>query len=831
MKKIQSFIIALAMVMSLAASVMPAGVSAAGLTLDTGYEFIDTAYSASEGVYLALARDYKNFSKDNLPTVIYRSTDGINWVKAKSFSNSLAYQSANQYSRQTLIWWEEANVFAFAAGPAVYTSPDGITWTKYNGISRGNAMLASDGDSMVVSGGRAVKLVTPETISATVDYHIFDPASSATTTLAVGVSPKDAEGNRTYVSVSSGKFWMYPGTYDTTVANGNLTDVKTASNSFGANADNPVVYEMVYSNDISSWLMASGSANLHVLRRDGAYSQTKVSDDDAKVTAVGEGNGMIVVGKSDGSIYYAKSSDGISSSTVWKKAISGGITASSEIRSISKTAEGEFVIASKDKLYIGETVNEKLSYKDIDTYKKIGAPVLVDSSVFDGVKLVGGAYSPELDRYIAFGNNTSGTGGRFFSSEDGLVWTAGEKTNVSFSTVTNNAVWWNNGLSVDGENNKQGIFVVSTSTNATVGTGYYSVDGYHWTYSETQGLFGQNGDIIVHDGALYTTVGQNGFRKISALPVKTDVDGKFIGCNDTTFTHTSKNYFTHIAISEDGRYVFLSGAYGAAVIYDTEDGSVQDANDGPNTASITSAKWGSEAGKNGNVGCFIGPNSAATNAGGGFIGMWAELPSGETDWRAITMRPAGITNFISFADTGTRYVYGVDGGRLYASSDRKLVSASTLTEIGVSQTGCEQNTLNIINTVAGKNGQVIAMASDGTNSDILLVDSSCSGYKKVSDNNIAGSVIPGAEYDIKVNYINNSSESGSAKMVAAVYSSENTLIQVELYDLELKAETTENIVEKITFADNVDSTCKMKIMMFKDLTSLIPLSQATDFFQ
>ena len=368
MKRRLSFIIALMLTLNLFAGFTVAS-AAEGSLLSGGYEFTDTAYSEELGIYLAVAKDFSASANGNpLPARVYKSTDGENWNVAFNSSSS-AYLNANRKSRQSLLWWPAAQLFVLGTGDNIYTSPDGETWSPKKidnanqGILRGNAMIEASGNVLVVSGGRAVKFATPETVHDTqVAHHIFDPSNASTSTIAVGVSTPNADGKQTFVSVSSGAYWLYNGEYETSTANGNLKNVSKVTNNF-TGADT-FAYDMVYEQNTRSWLIVNGTNRLFVLSEAQDYINFSVNGENS-ITAAGADDETAIIGTAEGKLYYTDSTGGVNANSVWTEIECGMGTLNDEVRSISSVGEDSFIMVSKSKIYFIEKQNDTFAYFDI----------------------------------------------------------------------------------------------------------------------------------------------------------------------------------------------------------------------------------------------------------------------------------------------------------------------------------------------------------------------------------------------------------------------------------------------------------------------------------
>lgn len=357
MKKRISFIIALMMLLN----IFCGAVSVSADVIQTGYEFADTAYG--NGVYIALAKDYnKNANGNPTPVIAYRSEDGVQWERV--FSSSSAYNSLNKTNAQSLEWWEDAGVFALYTGDNLYFSADGSanTWmpTKKDGDNqgwlRGNGVIATNGNILAVAGGRAMKIAQPDAVfeQTTQSHHCFSEKDIYTE--AVSVTNENEAGNKTFLTVANGNYYLFSGEYGDG-ANADFTDVKSLSTGLGSQK----VKDILYDSRSMTWYIINGSGNIYSLlsNNDNTYTSFKAAGDE-DVTAIEKNSSMFVIGKDDGSIYFTITDSGINEASKWNKAEVKFGTLDEEIKSISAIGEDRFLIVSKSKIYIGIVEGEEL---------------------------------------------------------------------------------------------------------------------------------------------------------------------------------------------------------------------------------------------------------------------------------------------------------------------------------------------------------------------------------------------------------------------------------------------------------------------------------------
>lgn len=818
MKKFQSIILALVMALGLIPGGMTAGAEGSGLTLDDGYELIDTAYSSTLG-YVVAAKDYtKNSAGNPLPVVLYNSKDGVTWEKV--YSNSAAYNNANKYSRQQLVWWEDTGAFVISVGNGAVYSNDLKTWTAINNSVRNNAMIETDGNKMMSSGGRATRISAPSTYTGSVQHYCFE--ENDVYAAAVGMTPADADGNRKYFSAANGYYWLYSD--DCNDSTKYFNDVQERVNTEFSS----LPYDVKYIDSLSGWIVVNGTSKYYTFTTE-AVSAGYTAVDETGITAVGTDGNIVLIGKEDGSLYYASASGVIDGTTEWTKVSGSGMT--DEVRSITSSEDGKFIVASKSAVFEITNKNATVSYdvfkEKVEEKFEIGNPVVESASevnVFDGVKLIGGAYSDELGMYIVYGNTiTPETGdyGRIYTSKDGIKWSEALKSRVKFNeNSSNGAVWWDKAVANE-DGTVSGAFVVSCATNSSGDgkvsqAGWYSKNGVDWFYTTAFELC-SDGDIVVNGDYLYTLTDGSVIKRIGALKSDGTADITQIAYTKTsTFTSTPRK----LAVSDDANVFMISGGYGSTMTWNVETQTATDINDGNSGGQMMEIMYDNE------LEYFVGANSYES----AIYGLWYENDGDTATTRILTLKPftADGPKIINLIKQGSKYVVGrVDGG-VYVTDGTALSTATVFSEI-TPEKGKAANAYRVVDTVSGSNGLVLAVAADRTagTSDALLIDIENKTYKKANDN-VTATAYANDEISVSIPYINTTEQIPVLKMITAIYSGKE-LIQVKLDNVTLSYNENGSLNHTVTVNADAPDNCSIKVILIDD--SMVPyLTTVTPVF-
>lgn len=375
MKRKVSLLLATMLVMNMFTAILPASAKDAEF-LAANYEFIDTAYSPSLDMYVAVAKDFtKSTNGSVLPVKVYTSTDRVTWKE--SYNNGSGYITINKNTRQAISWWEDAGIFALHTGENLWFSSDGQNWTaskrdnNNQGMLRGNGMAIAKGEYLLVSGGRAAKFGTKENYNdLTVEHHVFDTADSYT--LATGISDPDENGNVIFASAqnNSKMFFYSPDSYDTSTANGDFTNVTSIALNYQA-----APIDMVWEPNSRSWLLITGKDRIYNVNADTHALTNFTAASAAEITAIETTADKTFIGTSDGKIYYTDSTAGVSSSSSWTEVQTSGDMNTQEVRSMSNINDDLLLVVTKYSIYYISNNSGEFMYYDIhnsDVYLKTG---------------------------------------------------------------------------------------------------------------------------------------------------------------------------------------------------------------------------------------------------------------------------------------------------------------------------------------------------------------------------------------------------------------------------------------------------------------------------
>ena len=817
MKRIQSLILALAMLASLI-SAAPVSAETAGLTLEEGYELVDTAYSSEYG-YIVAAKDYtKNTNGNPLPVKLYHSDDGISWEMV--MDNTGAYNNANKYSRQQLVWWQEAGIFVLSRGNDTVYSKDGKTWSAVSSNAvRTNSMIEAEGDTLMSSGGRAGRYPTVSNYMGSVQHYCFAPSTPSNTyyAAAVGMTPKDEDGNRFYLSITTNKQgWLH----SSSLCSG--TTIELADNNLvtrmAASAFTSVPVDLKYARSIDGWIAIDTTASIYTIKTTGSVARVNPLGDDTGVTAVEVNGNTAIIGTSDGKLYSADITEGLDASSAWTEVTGSGMT--DEVRSISAAGNGTYIAATKSAVFEIKDNNGTLTYdvfkEAVEEKLEIGLPYIDGAAnAFEGTWLLGGAYSGKLNTYIAYGNTVSpseGDYGRIYTSEDGVKWTLALKSSVVFNNnSTNAAVWWDKAIENE-DGTYTGAFIVSCATNSgaansTAKGAWYSSDGKEWRFTEALWLCA-DGDIAVSGDYLYTldseTTNNSNIKKISAMKINQEDGTVTADVEKITYERAAlygaNSIGRKLAVSNDQNNFMIGTSGSLAMQWDNSAKAAYES--GTNqSAAIMDMAYDEE------LGYFVAVHGFESAV----YGIW-------NGGRPLTWKPftADGPKMISFAKQNDKYAFGrVDGG-IYIT-DKALSTSSVMTEV-TAEEGRAANTIRVKDMIAGADGKVLAIAA-GTNintpeSDALLIDLESATYKKANDN-VNATANAGDVLKVGIPYVNTTNKALSAVMITAVYK-DGVLVQAAAEETTLSYSEDGLLEQELTVNGDAPEACTVKVMLWDD---------------
>ena len=425
-----------------------------------------------------------------------------------------------------------------------------------------------------------------------------------------------------------------------------------------------------------------------------------------------------------------------------------------------------------------------------------------EESVFDGIQLLAGAYSPDLGMYAAIGNDQNSKS-HIFYSEDGVDWTMSNVTTAAASTTAKNiAVWWP----------AQQCFVISNATMQLNGAVWTSTDGKTWKYNDKLG-FGNNGDIQVLGDYLYSA-NYSSMRTLKRYSNLTDTPTKiFYSPNNIAYNMNT------IALSDDETpYVFAGGTSGGMYVVSptSENDDVGKTekflidNQGPNSKMID-AHWNKTINK------FVAVNPVQKN-----IYMFSK----DKTWESLPVNAEAGT-LAAIETNGSSYLTGDANGNLFFANGTDLSASTTFSKVAHST----ENTLPVTNIFTGADGKYIVTVSDGTTSDVLIVNSDGSGYVKASEESNVASIKGGDEFKVSVKVANYGEAAQTVRLIAAIYDKSGTkLLQMVSDDKTMALNSTQYLELLVTANEDIPADATLKVFIWNSLGAMIPLTNGDNFF-
>lgn len=783
-KKI-SKLMALVMTLTSAASAVPAAEAKEGFVAD-GYEIIDAAYG--NGTYVVLA---KNFNIEANPAKLYTSTDKKHWTE--TYSAALANKYGSSKSKQNLLYWEEQNVFVAGVDASVIVSEDGISWNKNDVLSSGFSYPQIDERDGVLTmvGANSGKIKFAKSLTeATEAVYIGEGVAQFG---SIGAGPV-VDGKPSYFAMNRYRYFR-----DTLPdCTGNWTGDR------GTNTK-----DAKYVPSYNGWILMYDSSNrLETLNYKADMGIANVLADGeaitSTITAIGANDSIMTVGTDDGSVYYmAAPTKRPSGDTEWTKAnpVAGTDAIAEKVTDFVVVDENTFFVTTATGCYTlnknGDvwTYSDSLKYTDIEAAK-------VSGSSFNGIKLLAGAYSPDLGIYAAIGNDENSRS-HIFYSEDAINWTMTNATTYGASESAKNiAVWWP----------AQKCFVISNAVQAGTGAAWTSTDGKTWTHRLMK--LGDNGDLQVLGDYLYSA-NKDSRRAIRRYANLTD--------QPTTIFYSKSEVsynMNTIALSDDETPYLLAGTtYGQTYVAPTSVADDVDASKafsiGGNTAksTISDAHWNKTINK------FVAVNPVQKNIYLISKDKTVESVSSNADAGTLT---AVETN-------GSSYLTGDVNGNIFFADGTSLSKETKFTEVAFS--GAEENTMPVTNIFAGANGKYIVTVSDGTASDVLVVNSDGSEYIKASEMSSITSIKGGDSFKVSVKVANYGESSEAVRLIAAIYDASGTkLLQVVSDDKTMALNSTQYLELPVTANEDIPEGAKLKVFIWNSLGGMVPLTNGDDFF-
>ncbi len=797
LKKKISFLTALVMLATLFTGQIPAQAKAG--FVESGYTIIDSAYN--DGTYVVMAKNLSNLK--STPAKIYTSADGRNWKETLSEINATKWGSPK--SKQNLLWWEKQKVFVAAVGQSIYLSSDGASWTQNTELENRYAIVDEKNGKLAV--GDAEKG----------GVKIADSLTESTTTALEKTSAVNVMSVADETESGTGYFVA-----DTWTNHNRITDLKKV---VGYHTFPGTPVDSKYLPSMNGWMVLSNSQQLtNITMKEGFKNFEVTVGGNALATgqnlsALGVDDSTVVVGDTTGKIYTMNAPSAHITTTqdlTEASPASGTAAIAEEVTDITALGGGEFFVTTATGVYNLKSTDEGYQYTDMLNYKEIGQAKVIGSLPFKGVTLLGGVYSPELKRYVVYGNDSEHA--RIFWSDDGINYEegvclmAGTNKPSPFTTEGKNlAVWWPNAISetVQNESGESvtktvGAFVVAAaSVNIAHNVGWYSKDGKTWTY--IQG-FGKNGDIAVVGDSLYSTyygsqvnlhkfTDVNTWENFTYSGANAGYDLNAMAMNDTEDTlilshKTSRTYIFNLKTKTN---IYNCG------------GGMQDIH------------W------NSNIASFVMVRNTDNT-----VYMIKPTETGATLTKVIPNTSSGILAAIE--TNGSSYLTGGAAGKLYYSANANISATSSFAETAFE--GFKKNTLPVTNIFKGAGGKYFATASDGTDNDILIVSADGSEYQKASELVSLASVSAGDKFTVSVKAKNYTSKSESVRLIAAIYDQTGTKLLQVVSDDKTMAQDSEPVLSlDVTAAENVTSSSKMKVFIWDSINGMVPVAgEAKSFF-
>lgn len=365
MKKIVSALAALAVAGGMCMPAFAAEkVTAVGVPAD-GYKFVDIAYDG-DGTFVALAKGTSTAGAEYSYSHLYYSKDsGETWHRTTEIdSDKFTYGNpitSNKKSQEQLVYWAAKEMFVVHAAGVSMKSEDGVVWNSNDNVHwTGEAKITDSDDILVMSGSNATNM-TDSTTEKKFSYykHTVSNFGESQTIAASGI---DKNGIRKVFMTGRGRTYSVEiqqsdGTYQgkSCWQNGELgTGCQNAQGeSLPQNA-----YDSVYTGASDQFIFVDGNNAFYVAKNnDGKnrFSQFVYkysSPSSANVTGVNVNDSYIVLGMSDGTMYYTDNA-AINDNTVWKQVPSMQAENGEPVKNIEFISDSEFVALSETGIYKG----------------------------------------------------------------------------------------------------------------------------------------------------------------------------------------------------------------------------------------------------------------------------------------------------------------------------------------------------------------------------------------------------------------------------------------------------------------------------------------------
>ena len=807
-------------------------VSAAGTNpVHVNHTFIDIAHNGDTFVAMT-----KNANLDGAQ--LLTSTDGgQNWSVTNS-SISPANIDTNKTSQQQLVYWEDKGVFVAHGAGTTFTSPDGITWTENKEIHwTTNSYLTTSGEYLILAGGSSDSSLNAQDNLTTKQYADNKLQLSATPYIPVSIAstPKDENGD-IYVLTIGKNYSFYAKMTPNVGGKCSWEIVKSPSGGSIPSALDDIIYV-----EGAGQFLAVNNQKLHTIVNGDTFREYELKAD-TTVTGIGASEKYIVAGLSDGTILYTDNAP-ITEETVWTPVpVADGKTACTEpIKNIEFADNGEDFIALSDKhIYLGDTTSyiENTEYDYVPEYRNISDPYVTNETQenpFENVRLIGGAYSPTLNKYIVYGDTTvklpnnegkESYWGMIYVSDDGLNWrnvyqgytfskinySSTEPDKISgYTEVRNGAVWWE----------KEGEFIVSASTMDHTGVSLVSKDGESWSAVLTQGNTNSDGEPAPE--------------KDTGMPLNVDIalggDGNLYvgGSGRRVWKYTAWNqnsreetlltdvisgqwYLNQLSVSNE--------ADPAIFTYQNAEGAVKDNTTGTWKAMSNIASGGqiTDSVYSANLNSFVAVSGSGHRTS--IVGKDATVTQGPVVSGGVVCK-AIDTN-------GEAFMLAAQDGNVYTAPDTADFASSTLTAI--QSANGHANSLPLTNVFCAGD-MFIATSTDNTNSDVLAIskNSETDSYEYVTVSSLSapGEIVPGSTVNVNVDVDNQMPEGCSFTMIAAIYDPDGRLIQSVTADKTVAEFTNTTETMDVAVGEDVPDGSSMRLFVWNNMQEMTPLTNVT----
>ncbi len=782
-KKI-SKLMALVMTLTSAVSAVPAAEAKEGFVAD-GYEIIDAAYG--NGTYVVMA---KNLGVDKThPTKIYTSTDKKHWTETQSAANGYRWGSPN--SKQNVLYWQQQNVFVASVGNTVYTSSNGISWNENADLKTGYAMIDEKDGTLVLidsNGGSTRAALSLSEIGEKTDPLAFYPTVMAAGDTTDGVTGYFMAGKwQNYRRMKN----LEQGITSFTFGDGDAVDAK-------------------YVKSMDGWIVLTASKTItNIANTETAgFKRFSVTINgeapEYNFSALGVNNDTVFVGDTNGGIYTMAAPESATSETqtLIEVAPTAGTDAITEkVTDFVSIDENTFFVTTATGVYTLNKNGDAWTYSDCLKYTDI-EDAKVSGSAFNGITLLAGAYSPDLGIYAAIGNDQNSRS-HIFYSENGINWTMTGATTFGASTSAKNiAVWWP----------AQKCFVISNAVKEGTGAAWVSTDGKSWSHRLMK--LGDNGDLQILGDYLYSA------NKDSARVIK-----RYANLTDepTKIFYSPKNVsydMNTIALSDDETpYVLAGKTYGVTYVAPTSEADDVTATTtfqiggGAAQSKINDAHWNKTINK------FVAVNPVQKNI---------YLISKDKNVEAV-LPNADAGTLVAVETNGSSYLTGDVNGNLFFTNGTDLSKEKKFSKVDC--LGAVANTMPVTNIFAGADGKYIVTVSDGTTSDVLIVNSDGSGYVKASEESRITSIKGGDNFTVSVKVANYGETAQTVRLIAAIYDKSGTkLLQVVSDDKTMTLNSTQYLELPVTANGDIPEDATLKVFIWNSLGAMVPLTNGDNFF-